>query len=305
MDLRFTIHPEVEQAVRKRQAVVALESTLIAHGLPWPLNFETALAAEEAIREQGAVPATIAVWKGVPTVGLLHEQIRELAQAPNVLKASRRDLALAAASNAMAATTVSATMFLAQSNGIQVFATGGIGGVHRGAEKTGDVSADLIELSRTRVAVVCAGAKSILDLPRTLEALETLGVPVLGYQTDEFPAFYQRRSGLKVPARVDDPREAALVIRHHWNRVIADGAGILIAQAVAEEVALSLEEWERALQQVEGEASAAAVRGKDVTPFLLRRLADVTEGRSLKANQALIVANARLAAQIAWELCGG
>jgi pseudouridylate synthase len=298
----YRIQTEVARALKGGEPVVALESTLIAHGLPWPLNYETARAAEDAVREEGAVPATIAVLKGVPAVGLTDAEVRDLAQMPGVLKASRRDLCLARTRQLTAATTVSATMFLAHTHGIRVFATGGIGGVHRGAELSGDVSADLPELARTPVAVVCAGAKSILDLPRTLEMLETLGVPVVGYRTDEFPAFYLRTSGLKLTARVDDPEEAGRLIRNHWAPFGGSGGGVVLAQPVAQDVALDPGEWARALGEAESEASAAKVCGKDVTPFLLRRLAELTGGRSLKTNQALIVANARLAARVARHL---
>ncbi len=295
----FGIAEEVLDALERNRPVVALESTLIAHGLPWPLNFETAQAAEDAIRDEGAIPATIAVFDGVPTIGASKEDILTLAQATGVVKASRRDLAMVVAQKRTAATTVSATMALAHRAGIRVFATGGIGGVHRNATQTGDISADLTELARTPVAVVCAGAKSILDLPRTLEMLETLGVPVVGYGTNTFPAFYLRSSGERVSARVDSPGEAAVLLAAHWQ---LDGAGVVLAQPVPADAALGPEEWEAALAQAERVAAANDVRGPDVTPFLLARLAELTGGRSLRANQALILANARLAAQIAVAL---
>ena len=293
------VNPRVAEALRAGRPVVALESTLIAHGLPWPLNVETARAAEEAIRAEGAEPATIAVWQGRPTVGLTGEQVEALARAEGVLKASRRDLAFAVAQGRTAATTVAATMFLAHRAGIRLFATGGIGGAHRGAGREWDHSADLIELARTPVAVVCAGAKSILDLPRTLEILETLGVPVLGCGTGEFPAFYVRSSGEPVAARVEGPEEAAALLAAHWR---LEGAGVVVAQPIAEEFALDAQEFAGALQRAEKQAAAAGIRGKELTPFLLARLAEGTEGRTLRANQALVVANARLAARIAGAL---
>jgi pseudouridine-5'-phosphate glycosidase len=295
----LNVSEEVTAALRAGRPVVALESTLIAHGLPWPVNHETALALEAAVREEGAVPATIAVWEGRPTVGLDADQLRRLATSKDVLKASRRDLAVAVAQQRTAATTVAATMYLAHRAGIRLFATGGIGGVHPGAGHSWDVSADLLELARTPVAVVCAGAKSILDLRQTLEMLETLGVPVVGYGTDEFPAFYLRKSGETVPARVDTPRQAADLLVAHWS---LEGAGVVLAQPVAAEVALGQEEWATALGEAEAAAGRNGVRGKDVTPFLLARLAEATGGRTLRANQALVIANARLAARVADQL---
>lgn len=290
------IHEEVRIALGRAQPVVALESTLIAHGLPWPVNVETALASEAAVREMGACPATIAVWKGRPTIGLSRAEIEELARMPDVLKASRRDLASAMARGRTAATTVAATMHLAHVAGIRVFATGGIGGAHRDAVQPFDISADLTELARIPVLVVCAGAKSILDLPRTLEILETLGVPVVGYQTGTFPAFYVRDSGLKLADRVDTAVDAAKIFGIHRE---LGGAGMIVAQPIAAEVALTTEEFEGALHLAEREAVEQGVRGAALTPFLLGRLAVLTAGRSLRANQSLIVANARLAGEIA------
>jgi pseudouridine-5'-phosphate glycosidase len=297
------IRPEIADAVRDRVPVVALESTLIAHGLPWPENLETARAAEEIVRGCGGVPATIAVLGGRPTVGLTDAELVELARAKNVLKASRRDLAGAMAAGRTAATTVAATMALAHLAGIRAFATGGIGGAHRVTETESpalfDISADLIELSRTPVAVVCAGAKSILDIRRTLEILETFGVPVVGFQCDAFPGFYLHSTGEPVSARVETPAEAARLVSAHWS---FGGGGVLIAQAVLEKVALKPEEFDRALAAAEKQAADAGVRGPAVTPFLLSRLADLTGGRSLRANRELIVANAELAAKLALEL---
>src|SRR5262245_17472913 len=294
------VRAEVAQAVRQGQPVVALESTLIAHGLPWPLNLETAQAAETAVRNEGGVPATIAVIRGRPTVGLTEDELEELAHDGEVLKASRRDLAIAVAQKRTAATTVAATMFLAQQAGIRLFATGGIGGAHR-ENNPWDISADLVELSRTPVAVVCAGAKSILDIPRTLEILETQGVPVIGYGTDEFPAFYVRSSGEPVTARVDNPAEAAEVLAAHWQ---LGGAGIVLAQPVVAQVALEPDEFTVALTAAEQQAVGIGVRGKELTPFLLGRLAEITQGQTLRANHVLVISNARLAAQVARAMAG-
>jgi pseudouridine-5'-phosphate glycosidase len=294
---RLDIHPEVEAAQRENQAVVALESTLIAHGLPWPLNLETARQAEQAVRDHGAVPATVAVIAGRPTIGLTDGQLEAFAREPNVLKASTRDLASAISQKRTAATTVSATMRFAHAAGISLFATGGIGGVHRGDGF--DVSADLFELSRTPVAVACAGAKSILDLPQTLEVLETFAVPVVGYRTDIFPAFYVESSGERVSARVNTPTEAATLLSAHWDQLSC--GGIVLAQPLPADVALSSAEFEAALQEATVLVRAKNIRGKEVTPFLLARLAEITNGKTLRANQALIVANAALAAQVAVE----
>jgi pseudouridylate synthase len=291
------VRPEVAAALAAGRPVVALESTLIAHGLPWPQNSETARAAESTVRAEGAIPGTIAVLHGRPTVGLTEGEISELAEGKDVRKASRRDLAAAVALRQTAATTVAATMALAARVGIRVFATGGIGGAHR--TDPSDVSADLYELARTPVAVVCAGAKSVLDIPRTLETLETIGVPVVGYGCDTFPGFYLRTTGAPVPARVDDPAAAARLVAAHWA---LGGAGAVLAQPVAADVALDPAEFEAALARAEQEAGATGIRGPALTPYLLRRLAELTAGRSLRVNRELIVANARLAARIAAAL---
>jgi pseudouridylate synthase len=293
------LQPDIAAALRDGTPVVALESTLIAHGLPWPVNLETARAAESAVRAAGAVPATIAVWKGLPTVGLTEAQLEELARDKNVLKASRRDLATAVARGLTAATTAAATMFLAHASGIRFFATGGIGGAHRGETFAWDISADLHELARTPVAVVCAGAKSILNIPRTLEILETLGVPVVGYQTNDFPAFYLRGSGEPVSVRVDAAKEAAELLKAHWDM---NGAGVVLAQPVPQDAALNPVELEKALEQAEAFAISGEIRGKALTPFLLGKLDELTQSKTVKANQALVVANARLAAEVAAEL---
>jgi pseudouridylate synthase len=296
----LTVSDEVRAAVGAGRPVVALESTLIAHGLPWPVNLETARESEAAVRAGGAVPATIAVIGGVPTVGLSDAQLELLAQAPNVRKASRRDLGAAVALKQHAATTVSATMALAHAAGVRVFGTGGLGGAHRDAEPF-DISSDLTELARTPVLVVCAGAKSILHLPRTLEILETLGVPVVGYRTDAFPTFYVRDHvpALPVSARVDSARDAAALFAAH---VRMGGAGAVLAQPCPAEVAVPAAEFDGWLAEAERAARAAGVTGARVTPFLLARSAESSGGRTLAANRALIVANARLAAEVAAEL---
>jgi pseudouridine-5'-phosphate glycosidase len=297
------VPPRVNSALREGRPVVALESTLIAHGLPWPINVETACAAEEAVRKAGAVPATIAVMHGRPTVGLDKEELVNLGRPGAVVrKASSRDLAAAISQRATAATTVAATMLLAHRAGIRIFATGGIGGVHPSPLQIADwdVSADLYELARTPVAVVCAGAKSILDLAATLEVLETWGVPVVGFGTDTFPAFYLQSSGLPVSARVETPAAAAGLLTCHWS---LQGAGVVVAQPPP--LALEPEELDSALQQAQGMAARQGMRGAALTPFLLSRLAEITNGKTLKVNAELIVANARLAAQIACAGQGG
>jgi pseudouridylate synthase len=299
MSTLLDIRPEVADALRAGYPVVALESTLIAHGLPWPHNLETARAAEAAVWGEGAVPATIAVWQGRPTIGLTGAELEALAQSKDVGKVSRRDLAAAIALRQTAATTVAATMTLARRAGIRLFATGGIGGAHRAPAPAWDVSADLVELGRTPVAVVCAGAKSILDIPRTLEILETEGVPVIGYRTDDFPAFYLRGSGERVSVRVESPEQAADLLQAHWQ---LEGAGVVLAQPLPAEAALQPEEFAAALREADKQAEAGGVRGKELTPFLLARLAELTEGKTLRANQTLIVENAHLAARVAAAL---
>lgn len=293
----LTVSPEVAAARHAGRPVVALESTLIAHGLPWPSNLETARQAENAVRQHGAVPATAAIWHGTPTLGLTDAQLEQLAKADDVRKASRRDLGAAVGLGQLAATTVSGTMALAHAAGVRVFATGGIGGAHR--DPLFDISADLSELAKTPVLVVCAGAKSILDLPRTLEVLETFGVPVLGYRTGEFPAFYVRQGYGKVSARVETAAEAAAVFRAH---VRMGGGGAVLAQPCPPDVALDPAVFDRAMGQAEVDAAAEGVGGPQLTPFLLARLAELTGGKSLVANRALIVNNARLAAEVAVAL---
>ncbi|MBX9680777.1 MAG: pseudouridine-5'-phosphate glycosidase [Gemmataceae bacterium] len=294
MDELLSIAPLVAAALRERRPVVALESTIISHGLPAPQNFETAIAAEVVIRSEGAMPATILLRDGRAIVGASEAEVRELATLEDVTKTSRRDVGYVLATKRWGGTTVSATMQIAHAAGIRVFATGGIGGAHRG--DPWDISADLTELARTPVAVVCAGAKSILDLPRTLEILETHGVPVIGVGINTFPAFYVRSSGLPVSARIDDPADIAATLRAHWA---VGGAGAVIALPLPESSALPADEIEQAIAAAEQEATRARVRGKELTPFLLAKLAASTSGRSLIANRELLLANARLAAQIA------
>jgi pseudouridine-5'-phosphate glycosidase len=294
------VHTETADALADGRPVVAMESTLISHGLPWPANLETARQAEAAVRAAGAIPATVAVVRGRPTLGLDASVLEDFARATGVFKASRRDLGAAVGLGRTAATTVSATMVLARAAGVRVFATGGIGGAHRQQPSQPlDISADLMELSRTPVLVVCAGAKSILDLPQTLELLESFGVPVLGYRTDVFPAFCVRGSGGPVSARVGSPAEAAAVYDAH---VRMGGRGAILVQPVDEAIAVSAEEFESSMQRAESEAAAQSIHGADVTPFLLARLAELTGGKTLAANKALIVANARLAAEVAVEM---
>jgi pseudouridylate synthase len=292
--------PEVAEARSAKKPIVALESTIITHGMPYPRNVETARSVEAAAREMGAVPATIAVIDGRFRVGLDADEIERLGElSGGVVKASRRDLALVAARKGSGGTTVAATMFVAGLAGIEIFATGGIGGVHRGAEETFDISADLVELSRTRVAVVCAGAKSILDLGKTLEYLETQGVAIVGYRTDVFPAFYARSSGLKLEHRCDGLRDLARVIRLQHD--IGPG-GLLIANPIPEDHALEEATIEARIAEAVAEAKAQGVGKKEATPFLLRRVFELTGGQSLEANIALIKNNVMLAAQVAVEL---
>ncbi len=294
----LTASPEVADALSAGRPVVALESTLISHGLPWPANLETARQAEAAVREADAVPATVAVIAGRPSVGLSANDLETLAHSDGVLKASRRDLGLAVGLKKTAGTTVSATMALAHAAGIAVFATGGIGGAHKQPDTTHpfDISADLTELSRTPVLVVCAGAKSVLDLPQTLELLETFGVPVLGYRTNQLPTFYVRGGGGPVSGRVESPAEAAAVFAAHLR---IGGRGAILAQPLDEDVAVASDVFEVAMRKADAEAVAQKITGAKLTPFLLARLADLTVGQTLAANQALIIANARLAAEVA------
>ena len=292
------IHPEVLDALKTNQPVVALESTLITHGLPFPINLEVASGMEQAIRDVGAIPATIAVLKGRITVGLTQDELAYLAEARNVRKCSRRDFPIILARQGDGATTVAGTMIVAQMAGIQVFATGGIGSVHRGHPF--DVSADLMELSQTPVAVVCAGAKAILDLPLTLEVLETHGVPVIGYHCSEFPAFYTRSSGLPLDIRCDTPEEVAAIIQA--RQMLGFQTGTLVATPIPEQDELPAPVAEEAIALALKEAAEQGIRGKEVTPFLLARVSELTHNESRTANVALLQNNARVAAHIAQAL---
>lgn len=295
------INPEVAAALAGKQAVVALESTIISHGMPYPQNVETALAVEKIVRDQGAVPATIAIIKGKIKVGCSRQEIAYLGQqGHSVAKVSRRDLPLILAQAQDGATTVATTMIAAGLAGIEVFATGGIGGVHRGAETTMDISADLEELANTPVLVVCAGAKSILDLALTLEYLETKGVPVLGYQTDELPAFFTRKSGFKIDGRLQNPQEAAnawLAKKHCGLQ-----GGMVIANPLPPEYSLDFDYINENIEVALKEAEAQGIKGKEVTPFLLAKIQELTKGQSLAANIQIIYNNALLASLIAKEI---
>ena len=293
-----TLSPEIEEAKRMHKPIVAMESTIISHGMPYPQNVESALECQRICRENGAVPATCAVIDGQICVGLTDEQIDYLGrEGKNVTKASRRDIPLLLALRRDGATTVAATMIAAASAGIRVFATGGIGGVHRGAETTMDISADLEELAHTPVCVVCAGAKSILDLNLTMEYLETKGVPVIGYGTDELPAFYTRKSGIKVPWRLDDPRVIADAICAAEE--IGYEGGMLVVNPIPEEYSMDADAINKAIDEAISEANRLGIKGKETTPFLLAKIKDITGGSSLAANIQLVYNNVRLAAKIA------
>ena len=293
------VAPEVGAALAAGRPVVALESTIVAHGMPWPHNLETARMLEAEVRAKGVVPATIAILDGRLRAGLDGAALERLARDKAVAKASRRDIAALVARRESGATTVSATMAIAAMSGISVFATGGIGGVHRGVEATMDVSADLYELARTPVAVVCAGAKSILDIPRTLELLESLGVPVVGYRTDDFPAFYARTSGRKADRRCDTPGEIAALLAA--QKRLGFG-GVLVANPIPAEHALDAAAIEATIAEATRAAEAEGVRGAALTPYLLARLNETTKGASLTANVALVRSNVALAAEIAAAL---
>ena len=297
----LNIHAPVKAALAGKQAVVALESTIITHGMPYPHNRDTALMVEATVRDNGAVPATIAVIDGALNIGLEHDAIDNLAQASDVMKLSRADLAVAMSRGVTGSTTVAATMMAATRAGIQVFATGGIGGVHRGAEQSFDISADLTELSQTSVTVICAGAKAILDLPKTFEVLETLGVPVMSYQHKQIPAFWSRDSGIDAPLVAKDIQD---IVQFMNMRAALDiKGGILITNPLPIEAEIPREEMEGYIKKAITDAESAGIRGKDVTPWLLGRIVDITDGRSLSSNKALINNNAALAARIAAEVC--
>ena len=295
------INPEVLSAIKENRPVVALESTIISHGMPYPQNVETALRVEEAIREAGAVPATIAIIGGRLKAGLTADEIEYLGKkGAAVTKASRRDLPVLVARGADGATTVATTRIIAHLAGIRVFATGGIGGVHRGAETTMDISADLEELGRTPVMVVCAGAKAILDLGLTLEYLETKGVPVIGFGTEELPAFYTRTSGFKVDYKIDTPEELAAAFRAQQEMGL--GGGMLVTNPIPEEYSMDPARINAAIDQAVADSRRLGIHGKEVTPYLLARVKELTGGDSLDANIQLVLNNARLAARTAKEL---
>ena len=300
MNSYIEINPGVKQALEEGRPVVALESTIISHGMPYPQNVETALTVERIVRENGAVPATIAVIAGRLKAGLTPDEIEYFGKkGTGITKASRRDLAALCARGEDGATTVTTTMMIAHMAGISLFATGGIGGVHRGAESTMDISADLEELANTPVMVVCAGAKAILDLKLTLEYLETHGVPVIGYGTEELPAFYSRHSGLKVDYRMDTPDECARLF--HVQRELGLKGGILVTNPVPEEYAMDDTVINKAIDDAIDEMNALGIHGKESTPFLLAKVKDLTGGDSLDSNIRLVFNNAKLAAQIAAE----
>lgn len=296
------ISKEIKEALESNKPVVALESTIISHGMPYPQNVETALKVEEIVRQNGAVPATIAILNGKLKVGLNKEEIDYLGKKGlEVTKASRRDIPAILASEDDGATTVASTMIIAALAGIKVFATGGIGGVHRGAETTMDISADLEELAMTDVAVVCAGAKSILDIGLTLEFLETKGVPVLGYQTKELPAFYTRKSGFKVDYKMDTPEQIAKTLKAKWDVNLK--GGVVIANPIPEEFAMDFDTITTAINNAVAEAEEKGIKGKDSTPFLLAKVKDITKGKSLESNIQLVFNNAKLASEIAKNYC--
>ena len=298
MNKYLDLSPEVAAAIAEGKSIVALESTIISHGMPYPQNVETALKVEAVIRENGAVPATIAIIGGRLKAGLTPDQIEYLGKkGRDVIKASRRDLPVLVARGEDGATTVTTTMIIAALAGIKVFATGGIGGVHRGAETTMDISADLEELAKTPVMVICAGAKSILDLSLTLEYLETKGVPVIGYGTEELPAFYTRKSGFKVDYRIDTPEDLAAAFKAKLEMGLE--GGMLVTNPIPEEYSMDPDRINAAIDQAVAEAAEQGIKGKETTPFLLARIKDITGGDSLEANIALVLNNARLAAKTA------
>ncbi|MGG4166535.1 pseudouridine-5'-phosphate glycosidase [Rossellomorea vietnamensis] len=295
---------EVKEAKRKGMALVALESTIISHGMPYPQNVKTAREVEDIIRSKGAVPATIAILNGKIKIGLSHEELEYLGQATDVIKASRRDIPYILASGKDGATTVAATMICAELAGIPIFVTGGIGGVHRNAEVTMDISADLEELAVSNVAVVCAGAKSILDIGLTLEYLETKGVPVLGYRTESLPAFYTRSSPYSVNYKVESAEETAGLLKAKWELGLK--GGVVVANPIPEEDAMDEQEMDRIIEAALKEADSEGIKGKEATPFLLGKVKELTDGKSLTANIALVKNNAHIGGEIAVryaELC--
>ena len=302
LDLKkyMDVTSEIEEAVRTGKPVVALESTILSHGMPYPENVAFAKEIEKIIRDEGAVPATMAVIEGRLKAGLTEDELLLMCKGEGVLKASRRDLPIVVAKKQTAATTVATTMILSDLAGVRIFATGGIGGVHRGGEDSMDISADLQELAHTPVAVVCAGAKMILDIGRTLEYLETMGVPVLGMDTDDFPAFYCRKSGFGVDANCKTPADVAAIAKVKWDMGLA--GGMLIGNPVPEAYAMDFDEMSAVIDKAMAAAEEAGVKGKNITPFLLAHIVELTGGDSLKTNMQLAFNNARAAAKIAVEL---
>lgn len=297
--MRLRVSEEVKHALENNLPVVALESTIISHGMPYPKNVETALLVEKTIRENGAIPATIGIIEGECIVGLSAEEIELFGKRKGIAKVSRRDLPIITSKNLWGATTVATTMIIAALAGVKIFVTGGIGGVHRGVEDTMDISADLQELARTNVCVICAGAKAILDLPRTLEYLETMGVPVLGYGVEELPAFYSRESGLKVDYRVDSGLEVAKILKEKWDMNL-DG-GVLVTNPIPHEYSYDFKEMEKIIDKAMVEMRKQGIKGKDTTPFLLAYIKELTGGNSLESNIALVLNNAVVGANIAKE----
>ncbi len=296
--MNLKVNPEVQEAIKNRKPVVALESTIISHGMPYPQNVETALQVEKIVRDHGGIPATIGIIDGVGIVGMTPEEIEAFGKkGQDIPKVSRRDLATIMATGSWGATTVATTMILANLAGVEFFVTGGIGGVHRGAENTFDISADLEELARTNVTVICAGAKAILDLPKTLEVLETKGVPVLGYGTDELPAFYTRHSGLKVDSRVDTPEDVAKIIK--MKRELRLDGGVLITNPIPEEESMNPDAINKVIDDALSEMDSLGIKGKECTPFLLAKVAEITGGESLAANIKLVFNNAAVGTEIA------
>ena len=294
------INPLVLDALKNNKPVVALESTIISHGMPYPKNVETALRVEQVIKEHGAVPATIGIIDGEPIVGMTEEEIEEFGKRQGIAKASRRDLPVIYAKKMWAATTVASTMIIASQAGIEIFVTGGIGGVHRGAQETMDISADLQELAKTNVTVICAGAKAILDLPLTLEYLETMGVPVLGFKTKELPAFYTAHSGLKVDYEINDYKEAAnIIVSKRQNNL---QGGILITNPIPEQYAMNDKIIKTAIDTALKMAVEQNIKGKEITPFLLKHIVELTGGDSLESNIQLVLNNAKVGAEISKEV---
>lgn len=293
----LNISEEVRTAVSEKKPVVALESTIISHGMPYPQNYETALDVEKTVRENNAVPATIAILKGIIHVGLNKNELEFLAAEKNIYKASRRDMPAIISQKLSAATTVSATMICAKLASLKIFATGGIGGVHRNAQNTFDISADLTELAQTNIAVVSAGVKSILDIGLTLEYLETLGIPVIGYRTDEFPAFYTRESGFKVNYKFDSAKEIAEMIKTKWE--LGLNGGVIVANPIPDKYSMDKIMIDKAIEVALKKADETGIKGKEVTPFLLSEIKNITDGKSLDSNINLVLNNAKLASEIA------